>query len=74
MKGEFDLDSDAKIILEELEAESKRFPDSLPTTWLLAKLNRLNLDTYTHNFTLHYPLGKGAVSIIFLIYDTVIQL
>lgn len=60
VKGEFDLDSDAKIILEELEAEAERFPDSVPTTWLLAKLNRLNLDTYTHNFTLHYPLGKGT--------------
>lgn len=64
MKGEFDLDGEAKVILEEVEAEAQRYPGSIPVPWLLAKLTRLNLDTYTHNFTLNYPLGKGMVSVL----------
>lgn len=63
VKGEFDLDGEAKIILGELEAESQRYPESLPVSWLVAKMTRLSLDTYTHNFTLHHPLGRSKVSL-----------
>lgn len=62
MKGEFDLDGEARVMLGELEAEAQRYPQSLPVPWLLAKFTRLSLDTYTHNFTLHHPLGKNMVS------------
>ncbi|GJQ66683.1 hypothetical protein Trydic_g4644 [Trypoxylus dichotomus] len=30
----------------------------MPYSWLLAKFKQIGLDTYTHNFTLNYPLGK----------------
>ncbi|XP_054287741.1 glycosylphosphatidylinositol anchor attachment 1 protein-like [Macrosteles quadrilineatus] len=59
VKGEFDLDGEAKVMQEELEAEAQRYPESLPVPWLVAKMTRLSLDTYTHNFTLHYPLSNG---------------
>jgi glycosylphosphatidylinositol transamidase len=62
VKGEFDLDGEAKVMQEELEAEAQRYPESMPVPWLVAKMTRLSLDTYTHNFTLHYPLSSGKVS------------
>uniref|UniRef100_A0A1B6GEY6 GPI-anchor transamidase component GPAA1 n=1 Tax=Cuerna arida TaxID=1464854 RepID=A0A1B6GEY6_9HEMI len=60
VKGEFDLDGEAKVMLGELELEAQRFQESMPVSWLTAKMTRLSLDTYTHNFTLNYPLGKGT--------------
>lgn len=33
----------------------------MPTAWLTAKMRQIGLDTYTHNFTLNYPLGGGKV-------------
>ncbi|GLV39733.1 Glycosylphosphatidylinositol anchor attachment 1 [Carabus blaptoides fortunei] len=34
------------------------YKDSIPYPWLLAKFRQIGLDTYSHNFTLNYPLGK----------------
>jgi glycosylphosphatidylinositol transamidase len=62
VKGEFDEDAVAKVYYSELVDEATRYPDGLPYSWLLAKFRQLNLDTYTHNFTLNSPLGLGAVS------------
>lgn len=59
VKGEFDEDAVAKVYQSELLDEAARYPDGMPFSWLLAKFRQLNLDTYTHNFTLNSPLGLG---------------
>ncbi|KAG8224021.1 hypothetical protein J437_LFUL001098 [Ladona fulva] len=59
VKEEFDESAIAKTYLSEINDEADRYPDAVPYPWLIAKLKQLNLDTYTHNFTLHYPLGPG---------------
>ncbi|XP_063237453.1 glycosylphosphatidylinositol anchor attachment 1 protein [Bacillus rossius redtenbacheri] len=60
VKGDFDEDVLAKQYHSELLEEAARYPDGVPYPWLLAKFRQLSLDTYTHNFTLHYPLGHGT--------------
>lgn len=62
VKSEFKDDSTAKQYYNELEDEMKKYDDSIPYPWLLAKFQQIGLDTYTHNFTLNYPLGKLNVS------------
>ncbi|XP_069676493.1 glycosylphosphatidylinositol anchor attachment 1 protein [Periplaneta americana] len=57
VKGEFDKDAAAKQYQSELLDEAARYPDGVPYSWLLAKFRQLNLDVYTHNFTVHNPLG-----------------
>ncbi|XP_046385153.1 glycosylphosphatidylinositol anchor attachment 1 protein [Ischnura elegans] len=61
VKGEFDEYASAKTFFTEITEEAARYPDSVPYPWLIAKLKQLNLDTYTHNFTLKYPLGARKV-------------
>lgn len=46
---------------DELLRERETHKSSTPTAWILAKLRQIGLDTYTHNFTLNYPLGGGRV-------------
>ena len=65
MNGEFDKETLAKNYESELLDEAARYPDGVPYSWLLAKFRQINLDVYTHNFTLNYPLGLGTVSLIF---------
>ncbi|PSN54175.1 Glycosylphosphatidylinositol anchor attachment 1 protein [Blattella germanica] len=60
VKGEFDKEAVAKKYQAELMDEAARYPDGVPYSWLLAKFRQLNLDVYTHNFTLNYPLGLGT--------------
>jgi glycosylphosphatidylinositol transamidase len=67
VKGEFDEDAVAKVYQSELLDEAARYPDGIPFSWLLAKFRQLNLDTYTHNFTLNSPLGLGVVRNIYII-------
>lgn len=67
VKGEFDEDAVAKVYQSELLDEAARYPDGMPFSWLLAKFQQLNLDTYTHNFTLNSPLGLGMVRNIHII-------
>lgn len=57
VESEYDEDHSAKKFLSELKDEALRYPNSLPYSWLLAKFGQLGLETYTHNFTLNYPLG-----------------
>ncbi|CAD6209732.1 GSCOCG00010820001-RA-CDS [Cotesia congregata] len=52
------LDASAKQFHQELLHEMKRYPDGMPYSWILAKMNQLHLDVYTHNFTLNYPFKK----------------
>ena len=33
----------------------------MPHTFLAAQFKQLGIDTYTHNFTLQYPLGDNKV-------------
>jgi len=61
VKGEFDEDAVAKVYHSELLDEAARYPDGVPYSWLVAKFRQLNLDAYTHNFTLNSPLGLGTV-------------
>ncbi|XP_046738972.1 glycosylphosphatidylinositol anchor attachment 1 protein isoform X1 [Diprion similis] len=56
--NEFNEDGGAKRFHDELLAEMKEYPNDMPYPWLLAKFRQLNLDVYTHNFTLNYPLSQ----------------
>uniref|UniRef100_A0A2P2HZ56 GPI-anchor transamidase component GPAA1 n=1 Tax=Hirondellea gigas TaxID=1518452 RepID=A0A2P2HZ56_9CRUS len=56
VQGEFMGESRANRFLQELLKETEKYPSSMPHSWLLAKLTQLGLDTYTHNFTLNYPM------------------
>lgn len=60
VKGEFDKEALAKTYQAELLDEAARYPEGVPYSWLLAKFRQINLDVYTHNFTLNYPLGLGT--------------
>lgn len=46
-------------LFEELERERESHKTGTPHAWLLSKMRQIGLDTYTHNFTLNYPLGGG---------------
>lgn len=61
VKTEFREGDDAVTYYEELLEEIKKYDDTMPYPWLLAKFRQLGLDTYTHNFTLNYPLGSRQV-------------
>nr|CAI5838297.1 unnamed protein product [Callosobruchus analis] len=58
VKTQFREDKEAMQYHEELLDELKKYDDSLPYPWLLAKFRQIGLDVYTHNFTLHSPLNK----------------
>ncbi|XP_075223824.1 glycosylphosphatidylinositol anchor attachment 1 [Lycorma delicatula] len=60
VKGEYDMDNEARSLLAELESEAAHHSNSLPSAWLLSRFRRLSLDAYTHNFTLNYPFGPGS--------------
>lgn len=59
VKSEFRDDGSAKLFYDELQDEMKKYDNSIPYPWILAKFQQIGLDTYTHNFTLNYPLGKS---------------
>lgn len=61
VKSEFNEGNTAKLYYNELLEEMKTYKDSIPYPWLLAKFRQIGLDTYSHNFTLNYPLGKPQV-------------
>lgn len=61
VRSEFRHDRLGQRYYTELLDEMKQYPDSIPYPWLTAKFRQLGLDTYTHNFTLNYPLGKAQV-------------
>lgn len=49
----------AKNLLEDLQREREKYKSTVPYPWILAKMRQIGLETYTHNFTLNYPLGGG---------------
>ncbi|KAJ8946439.1 hypothetical protein NQ318_014426 [Aromia moschata] len=58
VKSQFSEDKLASLFHGELLDEMKKYDDSIPYPWLLAKFKQIGLDTYTHNFTLNSPLNK----------------
>ncbi|XP_074035846.1 glycosylphosphatidylinositol anchor attachment 1 [Leptinotarsa decemlineata] len=58
VKSQFREDRLAIRFHEELLDEMKKYDDSIPYPYLLAKFRQIGLDTYTHNFTLVSPLNK----------------
>ncbi|KAA0191011.1 hypothetical protein HAZT_HAZT011698 [Hyalella azteca] len=57
--GEFMGEAKANRFLQELNKETEKYPSTMPHAWLQAKMTQLGLDTYTHNFTLHYPMAAN---------------
>lgn len=60
--NEFYSEQSAKQYFEEFTEELKvkyKNRDDMPIPWLVGKMSQLNLEVYTHNFTLNYPLVKG---------------
>lgn len=51
--------------MDELNRERETYKNGMPYAWLLAKMHQIGLDTYTHNFTLKYPLGGSNTNKIF---------
>ena len=49
--------------LDFVQDEAERYPNNMPHAFLAAQLKQLGLDTFTHNFSLHYPLGDNKVFI-----------
>lgn len=46
----------------ELKAEAQYYETETPHSYLISKFKNLRLETYSHNFTLNYPLKKNTVS------------
>lgn len=57
------IDYAAYQYYRDLKEEMKLHPDGMPYAWLLAKLNQLHLDVYTHNFSLNYPFRNKKANI-----------
>lgn len=47
----------------ELMAEARSYETETPHSYLISKFKNLRLETYSHNFTLNYPLKKNTVRI-----------
>lgn len=56
-----ELSTYANRLLDELNGEREKHSSDTPHAFLLAKMKKIGLDTYTHNFTLNYPLGARKV-------------
>ncbi|XP_063699998.1 glycosylphosphatidylinositol anchor attachment 1 protein [Culicoides brevitarsis] len=56
-----ELGNIARRLLDDLNAERETHNTDTPHAFLLAKMKKIGLDTYTHNFTLNYPLGSRKV-------------
>ncbi|XP_014488374.1 PREDICTED: glycosylphosphatidylinositol anchor attachment 1 protein isoform X2 [Dinoponera quadriceps] len=55
---ESNMEHTSKQYYHELIHEMKRYPDSMPYAWLLAKFSQLHLDVFMHNFSLIYPFQE----------------
>lgn len=61
VNSEIRMDSanQARTFMDELIREREQHTNSMPYAWLLAKMQRIGLETSVHNFTLHYPMAGG---------------
>lgn len=62
VKTDFSQEALAMDYYNELTHEMTKYKETIPYPWLLAKFRQIGLDTYSHNFTFNYPLGKTHVS------------
>merc|ERR1712198_524321 len=51
----------ARRFFTSLKVESERYPNGMPHSFISAQFKQLGLDTYTHNYSLQYPLGENEV-------------
>jgi len=49
----------ANSLFDEMERERVTHKNTMPRSWILAKMKQIGLEAYSHNFTLNYPLGGG---------------
>lgn len=49
------------ILVCEMQVEAERYPNGMPHSFISAQFKQLGLDTYTHNYSLQYPLGENKV-------------
>lgn len=68
VKSQFREDREASMFYEELTDEMKKYEDSIPYPWLLAKFRQIGLDAYVHNFSLRSPLSKKEVILITIVF------
>lgn len=68
VKSQFREDREANMFYEELTDEMRKYEDSIPYPWLLAKFRQIGLDTYVHNFSLRSPLSKQEVILVIIVY------
>ncbi|KAF6202008.1 hypothetical protein GE061_004676 [Apolygus lucorum] len=53
-----DVSTDTKNYLKELDVVMKD-SNRIPTSWIRGKFTQMSIESYVHNFTLNYPLGRG---------------
>ncbi|BES98848.1 Gaa1-like, GPI transamidase component [Nesidiocoris tenuis] len=53
-----DVTTDTKNYLKELDVVMKE-SNRIPTAWIRGKFTQMSIESYVHNFTLNYPLGRG---------------
>ncbi|XP_032792055.1 LOW QUALITY PROTEIN: glycosylphosphatidylinositol anchor attachment 1 protein [Daphnia magna] len=51
----------ARQYLAALKAEAERYPNGMPHAFIAAQFKQLGLDTYTHNFSVKYPLDQNEI-------------
>ena len=44
-----------------MQSEAERYPNRMPHAFITAQFKQLGLDTYTHNFSVRYPLDENEV-------------
>lgn len=59
VKTQFSESQTAGNFYRELVEEMDAHEDAIPYSWLLAKFRQMGLETYTHNFSLTYPLNAS---------------
>ncbi|XP_072387692.1 glycosylphosphatidylinositol anchor attachment 1 protein [Diabrotica undecimpunctata] len=59
VKSQFREDREALRYNEELQDEMKKYEDSIPYPWIVAKFKQIGLDAYIHNFTLTSPFNRN---------------
>ena len=45
-----------------VQSEAERYPNGMPHAFIAAQFKQLGLDTYTHNFSVQYPLDENEVT------------
>ncbi|XP_046631275.1 glycosylphosphatidylinositol anchor attachment 1 protein-like [Daphnia pulicaria] len=51
----------ARQYVAAIKAEAERYPNGMPHAFIAAQFKQLGLDTFTHNFSVKYPLDENEV-------------